>query len=131
MRTIPEGRTTLTPKPPTSVGLELAIDTSGFMRALGTATNDRAPRFNRGRVDLREAFELTQAAVEEIERMARETAATVGADVEEIKEILAKLATDSRPHYFNATAELRCRLNAFQRGEPLGPPINWRGLSAR
>lgn len=119
------------PEPPTTVELEVVPDISGFMRAIGGFSRERLSPIQHGMAKVQEAFALSQESTDELGRLAQEAAATIGADLEEIKEILAQLATDSRPHYFNATAELRARLNAFQRGEPLGPPINWRGLSGR
>lgn len=118
----------MTPEPPTTVELEVVPDISGFMRAISNMSRERQSLIDRGMATVQEAFALSQESIDELGRMAQEAAATIGADAEEIKQTLARLATDSRPYYFNATAELRARLNAFQRGEDPGPPINWKGL---
>ncbi|EMQ98359.1 hypothetical protein [Paeniglutamicibacter gangotriensis] len=130
----------MVPRKPTIVELEIAVDTSKFMRALRGINWDRATPFETAMTKVQATVDHASAAMIKIDQIAKEAAATTGANLDEIKTILEGIATAARPHYggygirpwnrFGETPdqELNRRLNQRLRGEDPGPPVNWKGL---
>lgn len=64
-----------------------------------------------------------------LESWSQDNAASLGIEPDDLADMMRPMVRDAaRPHYVNASTELRDRLNTRLRGENPGTPLHWKGL---